>query len=163
MLHIESIRPGPAEEALYRELFAPLCTPLSTPVPPTGGDPSHSPWTEPSGVLAARDNGDLLAWVVYFALEPGSPWAVVQWIAIERERQRISTGLNTEHPATPTEIDTLTALTTAAAGAARAAGYTQLRWQPAEPGFAEGIAERLHAHPVHEDGCTFYHLPLPHR
>ncbi|MFC1436121.1 hypothetical protein ACEZDB_36350 [Streptacidiphilus sp. N1-3] len=160
MLRIEAVEPGPDEEALYRELFAPLARPMPVSVsePPSEGGPGH--WTAPAGVLAAREDGALLAWVVYFAQELGSARAVLQWVTVERERQRITTGYNTEHPGTAAEVDTLAALATEAARAAAAAGYTRLRWQPAEPDLAEGLARRLRARTEHEDGFTFYELPL---
>lgn len=154
MLDIRAVEPGPAEEPLYRELFAGL----SNPMPPI--EVSGSRWTAPAGVLAAREGADLLAWVVYFAEQPGSSRAVLQWITVERERQRISTGYNTEHLGTTAEIDTLTALTAEAARCAGAAGYTRLRWQPVEPGLAEGVAQRLHADTLVEDGYRFFELSL---
>lgn len=154
MLHIEAVRPGPDEDVLYQELFAGLPVPM----PPPGDNPSR--WNEPAGVLAARDNGALRAWAVYFAEQPSSPRAVLQWIVVERERQRITAGYNTEHPGTAEEIGTLAALAAEAARQARAIGYSHLRRQPAEPDSAEGIARHLNARTVHEDGFRFYDLPL---
>lgn len=155
MPHIEAIDPITDEKALYEELFAPLPVPM----PGLDAEPG-SQWTPPAGVFAAREDGVLLAWVVYFARDPGSPHAVLQWITVERERQRITAGHNTEHSGTPDEIDTLTALASAAAAAARAAGYTHLHWHPAEPDLAEGIALGLHAQTTRQNGYTSYSLTL---
>ena len=159
MLRIEHLTPGPGEDVLYRELLADL------PVPVPSVEAGH--WPGVAGILAAREDGALLAWVVFFAdgrhgRDQGDERAaVLQWITVERERERIASGYNTEHPGTPTEIETLAALATEAAASAKAAGYAQLRWHPAEPDLAEGIASLLGARTVVDaEGFRSYALTL---
>ena len=153
MLRVEHLEPGPGEDVLYRELLSGL------PVPVPSTEAGH--WPGVAGIVAAREDGRLLAWVVFFADAREEGTAALQWITVERERERIATGFNTEHPGTPAEIGTLAALATEAAASARAVGYTRLRWLPAEPDLAEGVAARLGARTVVDpEGFRSYVLPL---
>ncbi|MEV0090007.1 hypothetical protein [Streptomyces sp. NPDC050738] len=154
MLALEQVT-AESEDALYRELYAGLPVPM----PELGGDGEH--WRPPYGIVAGRRDGALVGWVVYFAEEAGGGTAALQWLMTERERERITGGRNTQHPGTPAEIEALTALAAEAADRAREAGYAQLRWNPAEPGFAEGIAAGLGAQPYDDpEGRRFYRLHL---
>ncbi|WP_329119261.1 hypothetical protein [Streptomyces sp. NBC_01465] len=152
MLVLENVSEE-AENDLYRELYAGLPVPMP--------DLDGEPWRPPYGTVAGRENGALAGWTVFFAEEPGSSTSVLQWLLLDRERQRITDGHNTTHPGTPAEIEILSALAAESAVLARKAGYAQLRWGQAEPGFAEGIATALGAQPFNDDeGYRFYRLYL---
>jgi GNAT superfamily N-acetyltransferase len=154
VLVVERVAEGPGENALYGELYQGLRTPMP--------DTDTVRWPAPSGVVAAREGGDtLVGWAVFFAHGKQDGEAAFQWVMVDRERQRIEAGHNTEHPGTPEEVAALAALASAAAERAREAGYISLRWQPAEPGLAERLAEVLHARTVEDDkGFRFHRLAL---
>ncbi|MFJ4713519.1 hypothetical protein [Streptomyces sp. NPDC088785] len=153
MLEVEPV-PDEAAADLYRALYAGLPGPVPDLVREASGP-------APTEVVAAREAGELVGWAELFPA-PGEPGAaVLQWLLSDRERQRITSGFTTAHPASPAEIDVLCALASAAADRARAAGHTDLRWWPAEPGFAEGIAAALGAEPVVDaEGWRSYRLRL---
>lgn len=153
MLVVEEVAQGADEAALYQELYAGLATPMP--------ELDESNWPAPAGIVCAREGGALRGWAVFFAYGREPHAAAFQWIMVERERERISTGFNTVHPGTETEVAELGALAVEAAGLAAEAGYTQLVRLPAEPDFAEGIARLLGARVI--DGETefpSYRLPL---
>ncbi|WP_438484756.1 hypothetical protein [Streptomyces sp. S186] len=151
MLVVQEVPLGAGEVALYRELYAPT----SVPVPELG----EEPWPAPAGVLAGRRGGELVGWVVFFAGNNDKSQATLQWIMVRQERERITTGYHTTTAASTADVDDLTALASAAARQAQRAGYTHLKWGPAEPGLAEGIATRLNARTVtDEDGFLSYQL-----
>ncbi|WP_428957333.1 hypothetical protein [Streptomyces sp. cg35] len=118
-------------------------------------------WPAPTGTIAAREGESLLAWVVFFAHPNEQGVAILQWIMVERERERIAQGHNTEHPGTRAELQMLEPLAREAAKQAHEAGYTQLEWFPAEPGFAEDLASLLQAQALDDDdGYRYYRLDL---
>ncbi|MER5946598.1 hypothetical protein ABT127_11090 [Streptomyces sp. NPDC001904] len=153
MLEWESVSDA-VEGDLYRELYEGL----PGPIPDLGREGSRP---TPVGVVAAREAGKLMGWAEVYASETKGGAAVLQWLLIERERRRISSGFNTEHPGSPAEIELLSALASQAADRAREAGCTTLRWWPAEPGFAEGVAASLGAEQVVDaEGWRSYRLHL---
>ncbi|MHA6761800.1 hypothetical protein [Streptacidiphilus sp. PAMC 29251] len=154
VIKLERVADWAAERSLYQDLYRGLPVPMP--------ELTRSTWPPPAGVVAARRDGQLLGWAVFFAdadadadadayadanAERGGPdhGAVLQWILVARERQRITSGWNTEHGVTADESELLAALAAAAAEGARAAGYRALRWWEAEPGFAQSLAERTGA------------------
>ncbi|MEE6264265.1 hypothetical protein V2E29_01205 [Streptomyces diastatochromogenes] len=153
MLVVEEITQGAGEVQLYRELYA--GTPMEMP------ELTGKQWPAPAGVLAARQDGELLGWVVYFSSGHPGDTAILQWIMVRQERERLTTGYNPTSPATTADIDALAALAAKAARHARRAGYTEMQWSPTEPGLAEGITTRLNARTVKdEDGFYSYRLAL---
>ncbi|MYW69698.1 hypothetical protein GTY65_37390 [Streptomyces sp. SID8379] len=152
-MQLEQVDDAAKEERLYRQLYAGL--PVAMP------DPSRVTWPAPSATVAAREDDALLGWVVFFAHPNERSAAILQWIVVERERERIAQGHNTEQPVTEAELRTLEPLVREAAEQARAAGYSQLEWFPAEPGFAEGLADLLEAQALDDDeGWRHYRLGL---
>jgi len=135
VIELEQVAGCDAERSLYEALYARL------PIP----ELSRREWPPPAGIVAGRRDGELMGWVVFLADVERDGEAVLQWILVDREQQRIALGRNTEHRVTDDEAEVLVALVGAAAEAARRAGYGAVRWWNAEPGFAETLAERTGA------------------
>nr|WP_239091763.1 hypothetical protein [Streptomyces sp. SID14478] len=130
---------------------------LPVPIP----DLTKVSWPEPAGTISGSEGDALVGWVVFFAHPSEQGAAILQWIMVERERERIAKVHNTEPPGTRSELETLVPLVQEAADQARAAGYSRLEWFPAEPGFAEGLCTLLEAEALDdEEGDRFYRLSL---
>ncbi|KNB50613.1 hypothetical protein [Streptomyces caatingaensis] len=139
---------------LYEELFAGTAVPVPDLSGPAAGRPAAT-------VVARHTDGRLLGWAEVWEEDDGTgvpPF--VQWLLVDRERERITTGRHTGRPGTDEELETAVRLLRRAATGAAAAGRTALEWNGAGDGLDERVAAELGAEESEELGRR-WGTPLP--
>lgn len=135
-----------ADVRLYEELYA------GTPVPVP--DLSREDDGRPAAVVVARHtDGRLLGWAEVWEHDDAEGAVPhVQWLLVDRERERITTGRTARRPGSAEELETVACLLRRAATGAAAAGRTVLEWDGPGDGLDERVAAELGAEEREELG-----------